>query len=62
MKAAAIEEAHNHGMSDPECPGCIEVVSETLRAVEQKGIDKTVTYYEGIPGVPKLREIWEDQQ
>ena len=62
MKAAAIEEAHNHGMSDPECAGCIEVVRESLNTVEQKARDETAAYYERIPGVTKLRELWEDQQ
>lgn len=58
VKRIAVED-HRHGMSDPECPGCIELVSETLRAAEQKGVDKTVAYYEGIPGVTKLREMQE---
>jgi len=53
-------EGHHHGMSDPECPGCIEVVSETLRAARQKGIDETVAYYEAIPGVKNLRQAYEE--
>ena len=58
VKVAAIEEVHKHGMSDPECPGCIEVVRESLEN-ERK---KVVAYYEAIPGVTQLREIWEEQQ
>ncbi len=58
VKAAAIEN-HSHGMSDPECPGCIQVVRETLNAAEQKGVDKTVAYYHNIPGVKSLWETWE---
>ncbi len=59
VKVAAIED-HKHGMSDPECPRCIEVVRESLIAVEQKGVDKTVAYYDNIPGVKLLRETWEE--
>jgi len=58
MRAAAIE-SHKHGMSDPECPGCIDVVGDSLAAAEKKGVDKTVAYYESIPGVKKLKETWE---
>jgi len=61
VKRVAAED-HRHGMSDPECPGCIEVVTDTLRAAEQKGIDRTVAYYEEIPGVKQLRETWERLQ
>ena len=59
LKAAAIEEVHKHGMSDPECPGCIEVVRQTLNTVEQKARDEIAAFYEEIPGVTQLRETWE---
>jgi len=59
VKAAAIEN-HKHGMSDPECPGCIDVVRQSLASAEQKGVDKTVAYYDNIPGVKGLRETWEE--
>jgi len=59
VKAAAIEEVHKHGMSDPECPGCLEVVRKSLNAVEQKARDETTAYYEAIPGVTQLRETWQ---
>jgi len=62
VKAAAIDEVHKHGMSDPECPGCIEVVRKTLNAVEQKARDETTAYYEAIPGVTQLRETWQRLQ
>ena len=58
VKAAAIEN-HKHGMSNPECHGCIEVVRRSLASAEQKGVDKTVAYYDNIPGVKGLRETWE---
>jgi len=58
MKVLAVEE-HKHGMSDPECPGCILLVSETLRVAEQKGAEEMARRYEAIPGVTKLREIHE---
>jgi len=58
VKRTVVEE-HRHGMSDPECAGCIELVSETLRDERQKGIDETVAYYEAIPGVKHLRETYQ---
>lgn len=59
MKAAAIED-HKHGMSDPECPGCITIVRESLNAAEQKGVARMVAYYEAIPRVTAQRVQWEE--
>ena len=61
MRAAAIE-VHSHGMSDPECPGCIELVRETLNTAAGKAKAETIAYYEEIPGVKNLREAWEESQ
>ena len=61
VKAAAIED-HSHGMSDPECPGCIEAVRQSLNIAEQNGRDEMAAYYEDIPGVTQLRETWEQLQ
>jgi len=59
VKAAAIDEVHKHGMSDPECPGCMEVVRRSLNTVEQNARDEMAAFYEEIPGVTQLRETWE---
>jgi len=56
VKSAAIDEVHKHGMSDPECPGCLEVVRQSLNAVERNA---RAAFYEEIPGVTQLRETWE---
>jgi len=61
LKAAAIEE-HKHGMSDPECPGCITIVRNSLADAEQKGVDRTVAFYEAIPGIKNLREHWQEKK
>jgi len=58
VQAAAIE-AHRHGVADPDCPGCIEVVSRSLNDAEQQGVAKTVSYYEEIPGVKEQVELYE---
>ena len=47
--------AHRHGMSDPECTGCIEVVRQSLNTVEQNIREE----YEATPGVKQLMEIRE---
>jgi len=59
LKAAAIEE-HRHGMSDPECPGCITIVRDSLADAEKKGVERTVAEYESIPGIKNLWEAWEE--
>jgi len=58
VRSSAIE-AHKHGMSDPHCPGCNEVVRRSLNAAKQEGIDETTKYFEGIPGVKQLVETYE---
>jgi len=62
VKAAAIDEVHKHGMSDPECPGCLEVVRKSLNAVEQNARDETTAYYEAIPGVKRLKAEGKDTE
>ena len=52
-------EYHTHGMSDPECPGCIGLVHQSLVDAEQKGRDEMAAYYDSVPGVKNAREIWE---
>ena len=53
LRVAAIEE-HNHGMADPKCPTCIEVVRQSLENARAE----VATYYENIPGVTNLREYY----
>ena len=39
-------ENHRHGMSDPGCPECIEVVNQSLIEAEQRGYDKANAEWE----------------
>ena len=42
---------HHHGMADPHCPGCNEVVRQSLQKIRDE--------YESTPGVKRLVEMRE---
>jgi len=52
---------HEHS-GNPNCPGCIQYTEAAMNTAYNKGVAEATAYYMNIPGVRRLREIWEEAQ
>jgi len=54
VQSATIE-SHRHGMADPNCPTCNQVVGASL----EKARAEEAAIWEAVPGARELRTMWE---
>ena len=54
-------ENHKHGMSDPGCPKCLEVVHRSLTEAEQRAAAEANAEWEAVPGATELREMYQEE-
>lgn len=59
QKTQMAQQTHVHG-GDATCAGCIEYATHAMNTAENRGAAQWVKYFEEIPGVKELRQIYED--
>jgi len=60
-QASLAQQFHQHG-GEANCPGCVQLAQQAVSTFTNNGIAEATAYYMNIPGVKKLREVYEELQ
>ena len=62
-QASLAQQSHQHG-GDATCAGCIEYATHAMNTADSRGDSRgaarVTKYFEEIPGVKELRQLYED--